>query len=440
MLGAALGAAASMAAKTAASAAKNTLKKKGSSGSGSSSRSSSSSSFGKSTAGGILKTAASIGNTAAGLVRKSTPTTGKTVADYQAAWKRAQAAGDTAGMQKAHAGAEALRRQQGLGGTYYDSDRNRRKTNDSTDYAALFQKYISEGDYDKAQQALTSRELKLGASGTRDSYQHIAQAELDALKARSMAGDYKSALNGSLTDYQGKADAIRSALDAKVEQNVSQLNAQRPLVQQAGAKANQAAQQNYYSTINPNGTGAEQRAALGLANSGLTESAQIAAANAYANAVNSNEQNVANQLAQIDLAIQNARLSGDIATAEQLQSYYDSVLSAGIQAAGNVLSAQQWALGNGQDARQQVYQNMLNQASLTGRFNDQQTLAGKQSELEFKSMDIANQRAALELMIQQKYGLDQAAAELYLTQMQGQGQNYENIYQALQNRYAGSMF
>ena len=92
------------------------------------------------------------------------------------------------------------------------------------------------------------------------------------------------------------------------------------------------------------------------------------------------------------IAIENARLTGDMATAQELQSYYDSVLSAGRQAA-----------------------------------------------LEFKNMDIQNQRALLELEIQRKFGWDQAAAELYLMQKQAQGQDLSNIYQELQNSYARRM-
>lgn len=320
---------------------------------------------------------------------------------------------------------------------YLDSEGNPRSSSDKTDWALMYLNFLNSGQFGAAQTALDQRALKMG--GGTDNWQTTAQNQLDAAKNQSYVSDYKSALDSSLSNYESKAQAIRDEQDASVQKNIAALNAQRPLVQQAGAQANQAAQQSYYQTINPNGLGAEQRAALGLSNSGLTETAQIAAANAYQSAVNSNAQNVNSQLAQIDLAIRNAELSGDIATAQQLQSYYDTVLSAGMQNASNVLGAQQWALGNAQDLRQQNIQNAYTQAGITGQYNGQQTLAGQQAALDFRNMDLANQRAALELMIQQRYGLDQAAADLYLTQMQAAGQNYQNIYQNLQNQYAQRM-
>ena len=74
------------------------------------------------------------------------------------------------------------------------------------------------------------------------------------------------------------------------------------------------------------------------------------------------------------IAIQNARLTGDMATAQELQSYYDSVLSAGQQAA-----------------------------------------------LEFKNMDIQNQRALLELEIQRKFGWTRRRQTCILHRSRGRG-------------------
>ena len=136
------------------------------------------------------------------------------------------------------------------------------------------------------------------------------------------------------------------------------------------------------------------------------------------------------------IAIENARLTGDMQTAQELQSYYDSVLQAGQQNAANILAAGQWNIQNAQGQATQLQQDAWTRAGLFGSYAGQQTLAGQQAALEFKNMDTANQLAALNLMIQQKYGMDQAAAELYLMQKQGQGQNLSNIYQELQNSYA----
>lgn len=317
---------------------------------------------------------------------------------------------------------------------YTDYDGLKRTSEDSTDYAASYKNYLDARNYGAAQAQLDSRQIKLG--GQPDSWQQSAQDVLDRLKNEQDAEDYKSALDGAMDQYDSKADAIRDKIDAQTRQNIANLDAQRDLVRQAGAQADAAALQNYYSAVNPNGAGAEQRAALGLSDSGLTETAQIAAANAYQGAVSSNAQNVANQLAQIDLAIENARLTGDMQTAQELQSYYDSVLQAGQQNAANILAAGQWNIQNAQGQAARLQQDAWTRAGLFGSYAGQQTLAGRQAELEFQSMDTANQRALLELEIQRKFGWDQAAADLYITQKQGQGYNLDNIYKELQNSYA----
>ena len=320
---------------------------------------------------------------------------------------------------------------------YTDYDGLKRTSEDSTDYAASYKNYLNAGNLGAAQTALQQRSLKLG--GQPDSWQQSAQDVLDRLKNEQAAEGYKSALDGAMDQYDSKADAIRDEIDAQTRQNIANLDAQRDLVRQAGAQADAAALQNYYSAVNPNGAGAEQRAALGLSDSGLTETAQIAAANAYQGAVSSNAQNVANQLAQIDLAIENARLTGDMQTAQELQSFYDSVLQAGQQNAANILAAGQWNIQNAQGQAAQLQQDAWTRAGLFGSYAGQQTLAGRQAELEFQSMDTANQRALLELEIQRKFGWDQAAADLYITQKQGQGYDLSNIYQELQNSYARRM-
>lgn len=330
--------------------------------------------------------------------------------------------------------------QSALGGKYTDSNQNVRPSTNGTDYAALYQQYYDAGDYDKAQEALDSRYLKLGSSGSTDTWQRMAQQLLDGKKAEQQVVAERDNYKQMFDSYAGKESAITDGISADVERNIANLNAQRPLVQQAGAQANAAAQQGYYSAINPNGMSAEQRAALGLSDSGLTESAQIAASNAYQSAVNSNAQNVSNQLAQIDLAIENARLSGDIATAQQLQSYYDTVLQAGMQAAGQIANINQWALENKQNQFQQNVQNGFTQAGITGQYNGQLTLAGQQAVREFQSMDTQNKLNALNLAIQQAYGMKSADADYLIKMAQLQGQNLDNLYLQAQIEYARKQF
>lgn len=332
--------------------------------------------------------------------------------------------------------------------TYKDSSGNIRQSTDQTHYVPLFEKYMKEYDetgdeemLNLAATTLENRGLKLGESGSVDRYQELAKELLDSKRKELANKKYEESLKQNLENFAtGVKGEIVSGIDAGVQQNIANLEAMKPMVQQAGMQANQAVQQSYYDAVNPNGAGAEQRAAMGLSDSGLTESAQIAASNAYQGAVNSNAQNVQNQLAQIDLAIRNAELSGDIATAQQLQAYYETVLQAGMQAANQIANSNRWALENGQNAYQNAIQNGFAQAGLTGKYNGQLTLAGQQAMREFESMDLSNKLATLNLAIQQAWGMKQAEADYLIKLAQQQGQNLDNIYLQTQIDFAKKQF
>lgn len=273
-----------------------------------------------------------------------------------------------------------------------------------TDFAQDFNDNRFSGDFDKLQSILDTRLDKLG--GTADSWQTGAQTWLDNQKKnyydqqQGIVDAYEDALNSAMGDYQNKQDAILAENQAAVDRNVADLNAQKPNIQQAGERANQAAQQNYMNVLNPNGANAEMLASMGLTNSGMSESAAIAANNAYTQAVNSNEQNVNNQLAAIDLAIENAKLLGDLTTAQQLQSFYDTVLQAGLQNAGNILSANQWATTNKQNQVQQGINNAFTQAGLTGQLNGKPTMEGQKLSYTIEGMSLDNQLKQFELLLQ----------------------------------------
>ena len=311
-----------------------------------------------------------------------------------------------------------------------------------TDFAQDFNDNRFSGDFDKLQSILDTRLDKLG--GTADSWQTGAQTWLDNQKKnyydqqQGIVDKYEEALNGAMNDFMGKQDAIEAANQAAVDRNVADLNAQKPNIQQAGERANQAAQQNYMNVLNPNGANAEMLASMGLTNSGMSESAAIAANNAYTQAVNSNEQNVNNQLAAIDLAIENAKLLGDLTTAQQLQSFYDTVLQAGLQNAGNILSANQWATTNKQNQVQQGINNAFTQAGLTGQLNGKPTMEGQKLSYTIEGMSLDNQLKQFELLLQKGYGMDRAAAEIKALELANNGQSLENQYQEYYNNWIKS--
>lgn len=324
--------------------------------------------------------------------------------------------------------------------SYIDSDGGTRYSNTNQDWASVYQDAISRGDVAQAQMALDMRAQKLG--NDYDSWQSWAEGSLDRYianrnqPAQEIEDNYTQMTGDYMQQYEGYMDALRKEQQAMVDANIAQLNAQKPQVQQAGALANQAAQQNYYALINPNGASAEQRAALGLSDSGLTESSQIAAGNAYLGAVNDNAQSVNDQLAQIDLAITQAQLSGDLATAQQLQSYYNTVLQQGMARAGNIASLGQWGLENAQNQTQLGVGNALAAAGLTGYYNGNQTMAGQQNAVTIEGQQISNQLQQLTYLIQQKYGMSLAAAELAAAELANKGADLNNVLTQLQIDYA----
>ena len=156
-------------------------------------------------------------------------------------------------------------------------------------------------------------------------------------------------------DYMEQAaQNAQNAIQSGVDSAVAGLNNQKGTIQQAGDIANQAAQQTYMDVINPNGATAEQLAALGLRSSGLTESSVISAGNTLQSSINSNLQNVNNQLAQIDLAITQAKSQGNIAAAQALEQYYSQIASQMMNDANTILAYRQQ-----QQAQQMQYQQWL---------------------------------------------------------------------------------
>lgn len=309
----------------------------------------------------------------------------------------------------------------------------------NTDWSQMFQDSMGTASVGQLQNILNQRLNKL--NGKADAWQEQAQGYVDGLYNQmykpqfDAIKQYEDAMKGYMGQYEQMQDAIKAQNQAAIEQNVSQLEAQKTGVYQAGQSANSAAQQNYMNLLNPNGSNAEMLAALGLSNSGLSESSAIAAQNAYTNAVNSNEQNVSNQIQAIELAIKNAQLSGDLATAEQLQGYYNTVLQAGMQNANNILSAMQWAISNGQSMNQQNINNAFTQAGITGSLNGKPTMAGEQLSYTIEGLSLDNQIKQFQLLLQQAYGMKQAEAEYQAQLLANSGASLENAYQELYNRY-----
>ena len=283
---------------------------------------------------------------------------GWTISDLQSDYEMAKVKGDTAAMDAAHAAAEALRQQQGYSGGP-----------DGSQHISLGGG-TSDGTGNKIDQALSLPGL--GGNMVSNVVGNVVGNALGSLVPGALAGqqtgavqmpqvttddyldEYYAAQQGYRDYMEQAAQNAQSAIQAGVDNAVAGLNNQKGTIQQAGDIANQAAQQTYMDVINPNGATAEQLAALGLRSSGLTESSVISAGNTLQSSINSNLQNVNNQLAQIDLAITQAKSQGNIAAAQALEQYYSQIASQMMNDANTILAYRQQ-----QQAQQMQYQQWL---------------------------------------------------------------------------------
>ena len=281
---------------------------------------------------------------------------GWTIPDLQSDYEMAKVKGDTAAMDAAHAAAEALRQQQGYSGGPDGSQK--------ISLPGMGGNITSNVVGNVAGGTISQLLPGLIAGQTQTPVQEMPTLTMD---------DYLEEYYKAQQDYRDymeqAAQNAQNAIQAGVDNAVAGLNNQKGTIQQAGDIANQAAQQTYMDAINPNGATAEQLAALGLRSSGLTESSMISAGNTLQSSINSNLQNVNNQLAQIDLAITQAKSQGDIAAAQALEQYYAQIASQMMNDANTILAYRQQ-----QQAQQMQYQQWLyemQQAAAQNAWNQQ---------------------------------------------------------------------
>ena len=283
-------------------------------------------------------------------------------------YDEAKAIGDTAGMKKAHEEAEALRKSWGYSGGADGSD------------------YIASG----------------GISG----------ANLGTL----MSNQY----NQGFQDYEKKmndaAQAQQSALQASVDSAVANLNAQKYTIGKNTEANNAAAEKAYMTAINPNGSMAENLAAQGLLTTGNTESSQISAGNTYQNALNSNATTATEALAEIERAITQARLNGDIQKANALADLYKEVAGKQLDNVNSIISAMQWGQQFG-----------LSQAEQTGTYNGTQTLAMRQLQMQLEQLEEDKLNGKIDRETAQKQ-MEYIQAQIEKMRAETTGQNLSNKY------------
>lgn len=172
----------------------------------------------------------------------------------------------------------------------------------------------------------------------------------------------------------------------------------------------------WVGVFKPGGSNAENLAANGLLTSGLTESSQISAGNAYQNALNSNATTQTEALAKIEQAITQAQLTGDIEAANALADLYKQIAAKGYENTQDIIAANQWGQQFG-----------LSQAEQTGTYNGTATLAAQQLEMQKRQLqeDIENGKVDRQTALKQ---IEYISAQIANLQADTTGKNLQNRY------------
>lgn len=235
-----------------------------------------------------------------------------------------------------------------------------------------------------------------------DAKQQEMQAYVNKLK------DEQDKLTSAQAEYEKRmqqaADQQQAAIQAGVDSAVANLNAQKDSVGKLTKANNAAAEKAYMQTINPNGSLAENLAANGLLSTGLTESSQIQAGNAYQGALNENALTETEAIAEIERAITQAQLSGDLQAAQALSDLLTQIAEKGYAHVQDINALNQWQSQFGHSMG-------LDNAGLTGMYNGKPTLEAQRLQMEIQ--DREDQKKLIQQQLQ-KGEIDIATAQKQL--------------------------
>lgn len=155
---------------------------------------------------------------------------------------------------------------------------------------------------------------------------------------------YEAKSNAAIDAYEAMnrihEDRVNSATHAAIEE----LNRQKNIAIQNREEANKQAYNSYLSAANPYGAAAEQRARLGLSDSGFAESSQLKLSGAYADQLNENLRAMNEQLSALDVQIAQAKASGQYELANVLEARAQNVMQQRTALQSNLYSADMQAI------------------------------------------------------------------------------------------------
>ena len=242
---------------------------------------------------------------------------------------------------------------------------------------------------------------------------------------KQMSNQLNSGFDAYKKYMEDAAAQQQAALKAKVDSAVASLNGQKYDVMKQTEANNAAAEKAYMQSIKPGGSNAENLAANGLLTSGLTESSQISAGNAYQNALNSNATTQTETLAKIEQAITQAQLTGDIEAANALANLYKEIAAKRYENTQNIIAANQWGQQFG-----------LSQAEQTGTYNGTQTLAMRQLQMQLEQLEEDKLNGKIDRETAQKQ-MEYIQAQIEKMRAETTGQNLSNKYSQWQLNQLG---
>ena len=309
-------------------------------------------------------------NRESGQANDPTRYNGLTEEDYKALYIQAKAKGDKEGMEAAHAGAQAIRAQQGYSGGEDGSKRiplgSSGKTTGTTQGVNLPGVGLALGGMTLGGLGLSG--IVSGALDNALATQQVTQPTytLPEIEMPDFSGGgYDMGGWDQINSmYEQQQNAMNAANQAAIDQAINQIQSQIPGVNQ---NYEDAARQYYINQMQQKKKLPEQLAAAGISNQGAAESTLSKINSDYTGALNSADVARQNALSEINNSIANAQLQGTAQAAESAAQLASQKASA----YQNWLAQQQSAQQAQQQLAMQYYQNQIANQQWQNQFDYQ---------------------------------------------------------------------
>ncbi len=187
----------------------------------------------------------------------------------------------------------------------------------------------------------------------------------------SIAQDIKSGYAAGQEHLGNAFNAQKNAINLATQNKTQNINRQREQANQRYADANRGAYQAYVQASNPYGVAEEQRARLGLSNSGYAESSKMQLANTYQQALAQNARDKNEYLNELDNALREAQYQGDIELANAIAQYENLVYKHGIEAAEAIAKQENLAFEAGLNMNKDAYTRYLEERDYADARDDE---------------------------------------------------------------------